>query len=258
MATAAPSLLAQSQNASSSIDRVGWVSSSGGRSTSDILWNCFSIFLVCTWSCLHYNVPSNKESEAKWHSWRGVPYWPSTLLWRIWARKVCCMMLIIIAPEIGVATAMEQYLHARDWQAENHKRAVTLALKVVGKELEAVPDQEERCKITLTHAFFANMGGFSLRLRLRPSPHFSQNYKKEGAISEIKEVKIGHVGLGINQRGATSQDEIIFNLKNWISLGQYSIIVRILCYEIGFSCLESQACSHYTSRLLAIVIVANC
>lgn len=43
---------ALAQNATASDEHVGWVSSASGRSTSDILWSCFSILLVCTYKDL--------------------------------------------------------------------------------------------------------------------------------------------------------------------------------------------------------------
>ncbi|KAN0123013.1 hypothetical protein V8E51_001339 [Hyaloscypha variabilis] len=103
---------ATANNATTGDGRVGWVSAGGGRSTSDILWSCFSILLVCTWKCIHYNVPSIHESEARWH-WRGILCWPGARLRSIWMHKVGWMIGIAVAPEIGVAIAMHQYLEAR-------------------------------------------------------------------------------------------------------------------------------------------------
>ncbi|KAL2808965.1 hypothetical protein BJX63DRAFT_407174 [Aspergillus granulosus] len=48
--------------------RVGWTSSPDVRSTADILWSCGAVFLVCTWKCMHFNLPSLEESEAQWHT----------------------------------------------------------------------------------------------------------------------------------------------------------------------------------------------
>jgi hypothetical protein len=105
-------------NITSNEGRVGWVSSSPGRSTSDILWSCFSILLVCTWKCIHFNVSSDEERDAGWHKflWETVPYWPQRLLWRRWFKRVGFIIMIILAPEIGVAIAMDQYLFARESQ----------------------------------------------------------------------------------------------------------------------------------------------
>ncbi|CZR61196.1 uncharacterized protein PAC_11092 [Phialocephala subalpina] len=146
--------------------RVGWVSSGDGRSTSDILWSCFSVILVCAWSCLHLNVPSVEESEAGWLKWHGMPYWPQRPLLNKWSRKVFWMITIVIAPEIGVAYATKDYLTATISIAEanifDSKDAKVGAEKDIGIPNHTVRDERE--KLTKSHAFLANMGGFKIRL----------------------------------------------------------------------------------------------
>jgi hypothetical protein len=44
-------------------ERVGWVSATNN---SDILWSCFTIFLICSWKCVHLHIPSVEESWRKW------------------------------------------------------------------------------------------------------------------------------------------------------------------------------------------------
>ncbi|KUJ20689.1 uncharacterized protein LY89DRAFT_730707 [Mollisia scopiformis] len=126
--------------------RSGWVSSGDGRSTSDILWSCFSVFLVCTWSCLHLNVPSIEESEAGWYDWHGIPYWPELPLLEKWIRKILWMGAIVLAPEVGVAMAMRDFLSAR----ESFAKAAVQNADETG--------EDERAKMTKSHAFLANMG----------------------------------------------------------------------------------------------------
>jgi len=126
--------------------RVGWVPPDAGRTTWDILWGCFSIFLVCSWKCTHLNIPSAAESEAGWHKLVGyVPYWPRKPLRRKWRRKLTWMLIIAIAPEIGVMLAVHQYLSARKACKE-------------ANGLVQVPG-----RYSITHAFYADMGGFLLR-----------------------------------------------------------------------------------------------
>jgi hypothetical protein len=101
-------------NITSGDGRVGWVSAPPGRSTSNILWSCFSILLICAWKSIHFNVPSDEERDAGWHKlWKTLPYWPTKSLWRRWRKRLGCMLIVILAPEIGVAIAMDQYLSAR-------------------------------------------------------------------------------------------------------------------------------------------------
>lgn len=115
------------------------------------------------------NVPSTEESEAGWLKWHGVPYWPEPPLLNKWTRKVFWMMAIVIAPEIGVAYATKDYLDATISIA----RASTSDLppgEIEGKKNVGIVDQSVgRDKLTKSHAFFANMGGFKIRLRYRVS-----------------------------------------------------------------------------------------
>jgi hypothetical protein len=103
---------AQHQNATNSsttkhapTDRVGWVSTPPGRSTMNIVWSCVSILLVCTYKCLHFNIPSFEEKRAGWYTlelkgW-SIYYWPKWLLIRSYLRKLGWMLGVALAPEVG-------------------------------------------------------------------------------------------------------------------------------------------------------------
>lgn len=122
---------------SKTADKVEWMSAPDVRGTSDILWSCFAIFLVCTWKCTHSNIPSWEESEAGWHSiGNRLPYWPTKLWWRVFLRKVKWMVTISLAPELGVTMAVNEL-----WQAWELRKEVSCS------------------NFTLTHAFYALMGG---------------------------------------------------------------------------------------------------
>ena len=128
--------------------RVGWVPPVEGRGTSNILWSCLSVFLVCSWKCVHLNIPSLEES--RWRRWPGMPksawrnwgifYWPAPPLLRKWTRQVKWMAITVVAPELGVVIAFADYVRARR------------LVKEVGWE-----------DFTMTHAYYSNMGGFVLR-----------------------------------------------------------------------------------------------
>ncbi|KAL2817296.1 hypothetical protein BDW59DRAFT_133976 [Aspergillus cavernicola] len=120
------------------IDRVGWVSAPNVRGTSDILWSCFAVFLVCTWKCIHLNIPSQQESEAGWHTIGGwLPYWPTRLCWKVFLRKAMWMCIIATAPEFGIAMAVNEFYQS--WKLKN---------------------RVDSPKFTITHSFYALMGGF--------------------------------------------------------------------------------------------------
>ncbi|RYP12482.1 hypothetical protein DL765_007281 [Monosporascus sp. GIB2] len=128
---------------------VGWVSPDARRNTLDIILSCLSIFLVCSWKCVHLNLPTLEESRAGWHKvnifrkdW-DIPLFPERPLLRKWGRKLIWMGVISIAPELGVALAVKQWESARkSAYRESH---------------------------TMTHAFYAQMGGIVLRV-VKPLP----------------------------------------------------------------------------------------
>ncbi|KAL3442414.1 hypothetical protein BJX65DRAFT_321536 [Aspergillus insuetus] len=137
-------------------DRVGWVSSPNVRGTSDILWSCGAIFLVCTWKCMHFNLPSYEESEAQWHTlWGWVPYWPTRLRWRVIIHLMKWMCTIALAPELGIAMAADEF-----WQAWKLKKRVGSS------------------RFTLTHAFYALMGGFVIAVPVQTDGNSQPNEAK--------------------------------------------------------------------------------
>ena len=86
---------------------------------------------------MHLNIPTVEESEAKWQRLRGWLPYPSSLLQKRWLRKVKWMCLIALAPEIGVVMALDQGMKAR-----------------------RMNEKFQRLDFTLTHCFYALMGGF--------------------------------------------------------------------------------------------------
>lgn len=129
--------------------RVGWVPTNPGRSTMDIVWSCFSVLLICSYKCIHVNLPTFEEKHAKWHSVWGIPIWPHKLVRQKAYRKINLMALILLAPEIGVGMALAQYLGAK-MELEDARKAV--------------PEME----LTLTHGFYATMGGFGCTIPASP------------------------------------------------------------------------------------------
>ncbi len=108
--------------------REGWVSQPNGRGTFDIIWNSLITIFLCTWTSLHLNVPSLKET-----------YWQRR------SRKLRWMVQAVIGPEFIVAFATGQKAEAR--------RSVAM-WKAIGRE-----DWQMR------HGFYALMGGFILQPR---------------------------------------------------------------------------------------------
>jgi len=109
----------------------------------DIIWSCVSVLLVCTYKCVHPNIPSFEEKRAGWHKIPrlGLPYCPERPMLRVSLRRLKVMMVILVAPEVGVAMSALEYTTARN----------------------AIPEDAQ--DVGLTHGFYASMGGFALKIR---------------------------------------------------------------------------------------------
>ncbi|KIK51379.1 hypothetical protein GYMLUDRAFT_181434, partial [Collybiopsis luxurians FD-317 M1] len=92
------------------------------RTLLQIIWSCVSVLIACTWVSVHPNVPGPGESS-----------------WKVVRRKVRLMIIALIAPELFVLWAARQWFAAR-------------------KLAKRYRDQGW----TMSHAFFALMGGFAL------------------------------------------------------------------------------------------------
>lgn len=131
--------------------KVGWVPPPNQRSTIDIAWTCLSVFIICSWRCLHLNLPTPAESRGQCLRFRflgcRIPYWPDRHLSRKWLRKLTWLAATCFAPEYSVMVALDDRLAARS------------ALRRLRKRLPA----KEADKYTMAHAFCAQMGGIAIR-----------------------------------------------------------------------------------------------
>jgi len=92
----------------------------GCRSLGDIIRSCFVTILLCTWVSMHPNIPSPDDR------------WP-----RVALRRVGLMLLSLFVPEAVIAWALRQRQAATELAKEHRGEGWTI-----------------------THGFFATMGGF--------------------------------------------------------------------------------------------------
>lgn len=120
-------------------DHINYVSGTNVRNTLGILWNCFSIILLCTWNILHLNIPAQGPSTSSivQKSWGAI--WNS-------GTKVKWMIITISSPEILLGKALDEFLSTRESWIDD------LANLAMDDETEWGP----------IHTSFANMGGFVL------------------------------------------------------------------------------------------------
>ncbi|KAH8897895.1 hypothetical protein GQ53DRAFT_884815 [Thozetella sp. PMI_491] len=113
--------------------RVGWVAEPDGRGTLGIIWTCLSTLFICIWTSLHLNIPpmANKPFVGT----------KDRIMW------VCAN---ILAPELVSYYAIGDGLLA--WLSSRR-------LKLRGLK-----------NWTMTHSFYANMGGIRLQNQTEGCP----------------------------------------------------------------------------------------
>jgi hypothetical protein len=101
----------------------GWVDQPNGRGTFDIIWSCLFTIFLCIWSVQCLNLPARNENH-----------------WHVFKRKLKWALISIFGPEFLMTFANGQWAAAtrsvHQFRESGHK------------------------DWTLTHAFFAEMGGF--------------------------------------------------------------------------------------------------
>jgi hypothetical protein len=111
-----------------SSERTGFKPPGEDRSTPDLVWGCLLTILTCSWTLVHLNVPAYNEKS-----------------WIQLVRKFGWMLLSIIFPEFLVIVSLSDWWLARLDIKMMHEHGYT--------------------NWTMTHAFFANMGGLVLENR---------------------------------------------------------------------------------------------
>lgn len=109
------------------------------RGTLDILWSCLFTIAACTWTIQHLNVPEQRGNRQP--GWRGDVWWSLKGLWS----NGKWMIATTIAPEYILGKAFGDLLAAYESRGIMKQKAA-----------------EDGVEWSLTHGFFANMGGFML------------------------------------------------------------------------------------------------
>lgn len=113
---------------------VNFVSGPDARGTFDILWQCLSISLLCTYTSLHLNVPPQELPDG----------WPRKR--KRFLNKIRWMIFAILAPEYIPGKAYSDRVSA-------YKHL---------KEYEKVAKDDRVEPWPISHIFLANMGGFTI------------------------------------------------------------------------------------------------
>ncbi|OAX39404.1 hypothetical protein K503DRAFT_865460 [Rhizopogon vinicolor AM-OR11-026] len=150
--------------------------SSNTRTLWDIIWSCAVTLFACAWTAIHPNIPGMDEGKVA-----------------IFSRRLLIMAIVLIAPEFIIAWAMRQFLSARRTanefddilgaqllQAQAHHQNIgdgntaTLLSEMAELERNSLIPNPPRVASrkfrawTVTHGFFACMGGFLLYVNDEP------------------------------------------------------------------------------------------
>ncbi|KAI3326730.1 hypothetical protein HD806DRAFT_488021 [Xylariaceae sp. AK1471] len=144
---------------------VGWQAGPGRRGTLTIIENCLFTIIACTWSIQHPNVPRLDEASRR------------TIL-----RKCKWTVFTLFFPEFLMAHAILEFVMAVEDMTSLHEEGhlddsppwffryfrQPLASSYDAEAIRVEPslvsgDVGQQVKWTLTHCYFANMGGFYIR-----------------------------------------------------------------------------------------------
>jgi len=233
---------------------IGWVPSQSRRSSLDIILSCLSIFLVCSWKCVHLNMPSYEETHSGWytigelrgrprttkegseswtmlsmirHIWNQAPVIPRRPLLRKWGRQLSWMCFVSIAPELGVAVAVKQWELAR---RDANTVSRLFEHRYGTKDVEGA----------MTRSFFARMGGIVIRVvaaRQDDAPRVARCCARDDGVVLASDRPLS--GLEATPRGVNSPEyEVVGD------------IVPLTCKKSPFQpqrvmCVECRGCNFW-------------
>ena len=159
LASIADAFAAWQPNCTLPIQHINYVSSPQIRGTMEIIWTCFAVLSLCTWTVQHIMVPVHRESRkvsAIRKLWGKLSHNYTKLKW---------MGLCVALPEYVLGKALTECLAAHDsrrqfkeWFTANDTR------KNLDSEVARDAEEEPHEEVwTIAHGFFANMRGVVLR-----------------------------------------------------------------------------------------------
>jgi len=106
------------------------------------------MIIACTWTVQHLNVPEQRNGRD--------PGWVGNLKWKTkgFLQSAKWMIITMIAPEFIIGMAC----HDLSWAKEYHQKLQEFA-------------SQDHVPWTLTHTYYANMGGFVIRSGVQEDVH---------------------------------------------------------------------------------------
>jgi hypothetical protein len=112
-----------------------WATTSNIRSASSLLWTCVLTLAICVYTVIHINVPPPNETQC-----------------RYFLRKTKWVVIAILAPEVALAMALQQWSAARVLKLELNS--------IYSRRSDGKVDAAATKKFCMTYCFYAVMGGF--------------------------------------------------------------------------------------------------
>ncbi|KAI0546990.1 hypothetical protein F4679DRAFT_377088 [Xylaria curta] len=136
---------------------VGWQAGNRYRSTWSIIVDCLSTIFACTWSIQHPNVPSPQDGRLT-----------------RWLRNLKWLIITILFPEVIVSRAIFELAMAYkalqliaqrnsllvEWPIQLPKFPRSKQRGQAEQKSQPASSIKQSARWTLTHCYFANMGGF--------------------------------------------------------------------------------------------------
>ncbi|KAI0838767.1 hypothetical protein F5Y06DRAFT_43912 [Hypoxylon sp. FL0890] len=166
-------------------DSVNYVTGANTRSTLSIVWNCFSVIILCTWNVLHLNVPPIRRAEGFWAKiWLTIIASTTKIKW---------MVVTILVPEYLLGKALSERLSVKTALSPSERNHPMFG--TIGGEWGAV------------HCCLANMGYFVLDVQpelgvaINPTRGSEHEEKNNSALNSGKEITYESTTLNHVERG---------------------------------------------------------
>lgn len=182
------------------------------RGNLEVIWSCFAIILLCTWSIIVPNAPEQfKETPGtEFKSWLpelGKLSYPAII-------KVTWMLYTIVLPEYVLGKALSGFMRARQQVVEGKE------LIQNGDETAAESLQLQLKSWTATHTMLADLGGFVVDFRNLSVPTSPDDGKKTVPVRaependrQIQEGKvIGQQDISVSEGRRTAGESTTHNV----------------------------------------------
>ncbi|KAG0702531.1 hypothetical protein DFH29DRAFT_494527 [Suillus ampliporus] len=224
------------------LDASDYASSCDTRSLWSIIWSCAVTLFACTWTAVHPNIPGMEEGK-----------------FAITSRRLLIMIIALIAPELMITWAAfgSQCAPAHGGHGDISESTATLLAELPESNgghssrssSASVPKLSKFEEWTVTHGYFAWMGGFILYVDDKPrgtlAPHELLKLVREGSVDMpvITEADITDKSKG----DALSKGIAILQLAWFISqlVARYIRNLPITLLEIDTLAVAALTCIAY-------------